>query len=199
MTCRRPNAPAPHAGPPKRRASRPRPCGQGRTGFSLVELAIAISILLIGMVSVITATSQMHSLRRQNRERTLAQNGVRSVAERMQSRSYQLVQDDPDAWATTLIAEFGAGSPGEEFAIQELNVVLGENAVGTVRLVTDERLDDAALLVRVGMPRDLNGDGDANDADVTGDAVLLPVVLTAQWRGITGTQTYRHGFYLMGY
>ena len=55
------------------------------------------------------------------------------------------------------------------------------------------------LLVAVGMSRDLNGDGDNNDLDVSGDAVLLPFVITAQWRGITGTQTYRHAFYVMGY
>ena len=192
MHCRRPNA-LPTHGEPKTLAK------NTRGGFSLVELAIAISILLIGMVSVITATSQMHSLRRQNRERTLAQNAVRSMAERMQSQSYQLVETDPGNWATSVVAAFGPGSGNDAFDIQELNTPLGAANVATIQVVTDETTTDADLLVNIGMARDLNGDGDATDADVSVDAVLLPVVITAQWRGVTGTQTYRHGFYLMGY
>lgn len=178
----------------RRRASAGR-----RAGFSLVELAIAISILLIGMVSVVTASSQMNSLRRQSRERVLAQNGVRSLVERIQSRSFQLAQADPEAWSLALQAEFGPGSAGEEFDILELDAPPGAASVATVRLVTDETEGDGGLLVDIGMPRDLNGDGDASDVDVAADAVLLPCVITAQWHGINGLQTFRHGFYLLRY
>jgi Tfp pilus assembly protein PilV len=164
-----------------------------------VELAIAISILLIGMVSVITATSQMHSLRRQNRERVLAQNGLRSMAERIQSRSFQLAQDDPENWSENVLGQFGPGSAGEQFDIRELNRPEGAPSLATIQIITDETTTDADLLAAIGMPRDLNGDDDASDGDVAEDAVLLPVILTAQWRGVTGTQTYRHAFYVMGY
>lgn len=168
-------------------------------GFSLVELAIAISILLIGMVSVITASSQMHSLRRQTRDRVLAQNGVRSIAERIQGRSFQLAQEDPSTWAQNLVAEFGPGSANEFLGITELDALTGTPAVATVRVVTDETVGDAELMTAIGMPRDLNGDGDAGDLDVRPDAVLLPVVITASWRSTSGPQTYRHGFYLLRY
>lgn len=172
---------------------------QRTAGFSLVELAIAISILLIGMVSVITASSQMHSLRRQTRDRVLVQNGVRSMAERIQSRSFQLAQSDPQTWSQNLLAEFGPGSAGERFAILELDAPEGAPSVASVQVVTDEGLSDADLMLALGMPRDLNGDGDQGDFDVRLDAVLLPVVITAQWRGTGGTQTYRHGFYVLRY
>lgn len=177
-----------------RTRARPGPRRSARGGFSLVELAIALSILLIGMVSIVTASSQMNSLRRQSRERAMVQNGVRSVAERMQARALQLAQSDPGGWSQTLAAEF-VGT----FDILELDAVTGEPAVGAVQVVTDEGLTDADLLVAIGMPRDLNGDGDASDADVTAGAVLLPVVVTARWRGVSGEQTYRHGFYLLKY
>jgi hypothetical protein len=164
-----------------------------------VELAIAMSILLIGMVSVVTASSQMNSLRRQSRERVMAQNGVRSMAERIQSRSFQLAQTEPQDWSQLLLAEFGPGSPGETFDILELNVSPGAASVARVELIADETRGDPGLGVEIGMPRDLNGDEDANDLDVSGDAVLLPCVITARWSGITGVQTYRHGFYLLRY
>ena len=155
----------------ERRIDAGRRAGRGRrAGFSLVELAIALSILLIGMVSVVTASTQMNSLRRHSRERALAQNGVRSMAERIQSRSFQLAQSVPDDWAQVLLAEFGPGSGGETFGILELDAPLGAASVARVELIADETRTDPGLGVEIGMPRDLNGDEDASDADVSGDA-----------------------------
>src|SRR5262245_18086174 len=51
---------------------------RARRGFTLVELAIAMSMLMIGMVSAASATMRMHHLRKQNRERIVAQNALRS-------------------------------------------------------------------------------------------------------------------------
>jgi hypothetical protein len=42
---------------------------------------------------------------------------------------------------------------------------------GSIRIVTDETATDAALGMELGMPRDLNGDGDAADTDVSGHAL----------------------------
>ena len=67
------------------------------------------------------------------------------------------------------------------------------------RIVTDETLTDAQLGVDIGMPRDLNGDGDAADADVVGTARLHPVIVSVTWRGPNGTQTLRQPFYVIGY
>ena len=72
-----------------------------RDGFTLIELAIATSILMIGIVSVLSATSQMNSLRQVNRERTLAQNAVRSLSERIHATS-EGFSDDPTTWPEVL-------------------------------------------------------------------------------------------------
>lgn len=55
--------------------------GAALRGFTLLELAIAMSILTIGLVSAASATTKMRDLARGNRERAVAQHAVRSSAE----------------------------------------------------------------------------------------------------------------------
>jgi len=173
---------------------------RGRAGtraFTLIEVAIATSILMIGMVSVLSATSQMHSLRKSNRERTLAQNAVRSFAERMHAAARGF-SDDPASWAQDLLALYGPGA-ADTFQVQGLAPVEGEVAVGRIVIGTDETDTDREIGADLGLPRDLNGDGDAEDADVSAGARLLPVVLTLRWTGENGAHQLRHAFYVMGY
>ena len=182
----------------KRSARRDRATGAQR-GFTLIELAVATSILMIGIVSVLSASSHMHSLRVSNRERTLAQNAVRSMAERLHAASHGF-SSAPGTWAQELLATYGpGGSFGNTFAVEGLTPVQGNESVGTIALSTDETDTDLELQAQLGMPRDLNGDGDDSDADVSAGARLLPVVLTLRWRGERGVHQMRHGFYLMGY
>jgi len=184
--------------PVKRCARRNRATGAKR-GFTLIELAVATSILMIGIVSVLSASSHMHSLRVSNRERTLAQNAVRSMAERMHAASHGF-SDDPGTWAQELLATYRpGGSFGNAFAVEGLTLVEGDESVGTIALSSDETDTDRELQAQLGMPRDLDGDGDAADTDVSASARLLPVVLTLRWRGERGVHQMRHGFYLMGY
>jgi Tfp pilus assembly protein PilV len=173
--------------------------GKRREGFTLLELAIAITILMIGMVSVVSTTSHLHKLRRQNRERTLAQNAVRSLAERMHARSYRL-SDDPATWATELIAIWGpGGSAGDEFDVEGLTPFQPDARIGRIQIVTDETTTDADLGFQVGLPRDLDGSGAIDSTDVSGTARILPVLITAEWRSQSGRSTYRHSFYVLGY
>jgi hypothetical protein len=169
------------------------------TGFTLIELAIATSILMIGIVSALSASSQMHALRQVNRERTLAQNAVRSISERLHAASHGF-SDDPTTWCDELLALYGpGGSIGAEFDVTGLAAPEEDERVGEIRILTDERLTDAEIGRDLGMPRDLNGDGDVTDADVSGSARILPVTITLRWRGENGLQILRHGFYVMGY
>ena len=183
----------------ERFATRRRPPGRARGAFTLIELAIATSILMIGIVSVLSATSRMHSLRISNRERTLAQNAVRSMAERMHAAARGF-SSEPATWGQELLATYRpGGSSGDSFAVEGLTPPEGEASVGTIAISSDETATDVQLGAQLGMPRDLNGDGDAADADVAAGARLLPVVLTLRWRGERGVHQFRHGFYLMGY
>lgn len=170
-----------------------------RGGFTLIELAIATSILMIGLVSAVRATSQMNSLRLSSRERVLAQNAMRSQAERMHARAHALAID-PGTWAQGVLAAFGpGGTPGDTFRVEGLTALDGTDLVGRIQVLTSETLTDAGLRAELGLPRDLNGDGDGSDDDVTADARLLPVLLTIRWRGERGERVARHAFYLPGY
>ena len=159
-----------------------------------------MSILLIGIVSVVSATSRMHSLRKHNRERAVAQNALRSVGERIHSRSFRISRQSPTSWADDLLDIYGpGGTVGTTFDVRGINVNLGEITTGTIQIVTDETATDEDLGFQIGMPRDLNGDGDADDVDVSGDARILPVLLQIRWRGQSGTSTVQQAFYVMGY
>ncbi len=72
-------------------------------------------------------------------------------------------------------------------------------SVGTIQLITDETVTDAALGFQVGMPRNLNGDSDALDTDVGLNARILPVLLTVEWTGRHGRQVRQQGLYVTGY
>src|SRR5262245_30676654 len=182
------------------RGSARAPAGRrGRAGFTLLELAIAISILLIGLVALVSASSRMDGLRKQNRERTILQNGVRSMAERIHARAQEF-STDPATWAARLLAVFGpGGTSGDTFDIEGLSPAPGSAAVGRIRIVTDETASDVVLGAELGMPRDLNGDGDDDDVDVSASARLLPVILSLRWKGQSGDCTYTHAFFVLGY
>lgn len=173
---------------------------QKRSGFTMIELAIAMAILMIGLVSASAATMRMHHLRKQNRERIVAQNAARSIAERVHAQSYGL-SSDPSNWAENLCAVFSFnGVIGDSFPVKLLTPSDSEKAMpGTIQIVTDESVTDEDLGVELGMPRDLNGDGDETDTDVSSDARLLPVIIRIEWRGQGGAQNLVHGFYVMGY
>lgn len=170
-----------------------------RGGFALIEMAIAVSILVIGLVTLLSATSGMHRLRHQNRDRSVAQNGMRTMAERIHARSYGLT-GDPATWSSRLIGIFGpGGSFGDTFEVQGLNLPLGAQTLGTIQIVTDETATDQALGAQLGMPRDLDGDGLVASTDVRQGARLLPVILRLRWRGQSGVSSLTHAFYVLGY
>jgi len=170
-----------------------------RQGFTLIEMAISVSILMIGIVSVASASSRMNALRQATREKAQAMNAMRSIAERIHAASANLSSDTKD-WARDLGAIYGPdGSFGQTFDVRGLTPFGGAPAVGSILLVTDETLTDAALGFQLGMPRDLNGDSDTLDTDVGLDARILPVLLEVQWTGGHGRQVMRQGLFVTGY
>ena len=162
-------------------------------------MAISVSILMIGIVSVVSATSRMHALRQATREQTLAMNAMRSIGERIHAASARLSGDTAD-WARDLTDIYGPGGTfGETFTVTGLTPFGNAPAVGSIQLITDETVSDAALGFQVGMPRDLNGDNDALDTDVRLNARILPVLLTVEWTGRHGRQVKSQGLYVTGY
>jgi len=175
--------------------------GRARTrrttsGFSLLEVTLSITVLLVALLAATASTLKMAGLRRVTRERMLAQNAVRAVSERLQSLADRGTTD-PAGWNAVVLGGLAAGGEvGPTFDVQELTAREGAASVGTVELVTDETTTDAALGTQLGLPRDLDGDGAATSADVSTTARVFPVVVRARWHGAAGNSEIVHAFYL---
>lgn len=176
------------------------PRASRRAGFTLMEVSLAIAILVVALLAMSASTLRTHSLRRQSRERAVAQNAVRTIEESIQAISNRLLHEDPEEWGAKLVEALQPGGElGDTFPVPELTRLAGAPAVGSIQVVTDETQTDAGLGMEVGMPRDLNGDGDAIDDDVVDTARLLPVILTTRWTGVSGESVVRHPFYVIRY
>ena len=172
---------------------------QGEGGFTVVEMALATTMLMVGIMAISAATLRMHQLGRQNRERTIAHNAMTQMGERLNSAS-AIAALTPSTWATTVIDAYSeGGSVGNTFSVFGLTPVEGEEQPGVIEFITDETLTDDELGVAMGMPRDLNGDGDVVDGDVSGTVELLPAIITISWTVRGADMSIKHPLFLMGY
>jgi len=174
-----------------------------REGFTFVEVALAMTILIVALMAMSASTLQMNSLRRQNRERAVAQNMIRIISENIHAISEKNLleaEGTTQTWSELMVQSLSNGGElGNTFNVTELTAQDGEPAVGQIQLVLDETATDASLGFEMGMPRDLNGDRDAFDNDVTIGARILPISVIARWSGVTGEVQIRHPFYIIGY
>ena len=108
--------------------------------------------------------------------------------------------DAPGGWSNAVTAALAPGGAiGNTFTVRGLTLPAGAATVGTIQVVTDETATDAALGTRLGLPRDLDGDGVVLSNNVSATARLLPVILQVNWTGESGTRVISQGFYLLGY
>lgn len=172
---------------------------RGRGGFTMLELSLALTILVVALVATTASNVRLNTLRRSNRERVVAHNAVRTILESVQAIAQAGVAD-PNGFGNHVVTALSAGGTlGTTFDVAELTPQAGETHVGTIRVVTDETTDDTTLGTELGLPRDLNGDGDAFDTNVTATSRLLPVVITLRWRSQSGEHRIIHPFYVFGY
>jgi type II secretory pathway pseudopilin PulG len=181
------------------RLARPTQGPRARTeqaGFTMAETALAMTVLLVALISASAATLRTHALQRENREKVVAHNALRTQAEQLHATATRLAEqtEDLDTWVGQVQAQLS-----DTFDVPELLPALEGEAVGSILLITDETLTDEDLGIDIGMPRDLNGDGDALDADVSTSARVLPVIVRVDWLGGRGIRRLDHGFYVLAY
>jgi hypothetical protein len=170
-----------------------------RSGFALVEIMVAGTVLLIGILAVSSATWRVHKLRHETAEQRVAENRLRSVAEEIRSIA-AIARQDPDTWAATVVGAFDPGGfPGGDFETSGLDPLEGADFTGSIEVVIDETETDADLGVQLGLPRDLDGDGLANNPDVSGTATILPIIIRIQWTGKVGTRSLVHGINVVAF
>jgi prepilin-type N-terminal cleavage/methylation domain-containing protein len=169
---------------------------QRRSGFTLIELMLVVSVLLIAFLALSQSLVASMALTRVNRESALATDALRQTVEVLQGVEdfgsvFRLYNDDPGD-------DPGPGpAPGAGFAVAGLEPVegdpdgqVGEIVFPSVDTGAGLELREGLDLPEFGMPRDLNGDGDAQDVLGPYDEYrLLPVLVRLRWRGASGERT----------
>jgi len=164
----------------------------GRAGFTLIELAISITVLLVGVLGFAQTLVSIEKTQARTRESGRASQAARGMLERIQAEAFPEAfrrynaepSDDPG----------GAGTaPGSNFAVEGLSApaddadgfvgeVVFPTPVGLPGVLRENTVDSA-----LGMPRDLNGDGLIHaTASYATDYRVLPVRVRVVWIGTAG-------------
>ncbi len=161
-------------------------------GVTIVELVVAIGVLAVALLALLSVISSAGQLQQTTREKALAYNAARRKIEEMRNRPLDQIYRAFNG--TTADDIPGVSCPGSTFAVDGLNadglgpvgtIVFPENSSGLL----DERIADPTL----GMPKDLNGDGDAGEVQDAAAAAphkaltndnytILPVKVVIRWR-----------------
>ena len=121
------------------------------------------------------------------------------MADRIQSRSDGTIRTSPANWAPALLGLYGPGGTiGDSFDALGINRIDPDTPVGSVVIITDETTTDELLGLSVGMPRDLDGDGNVDSLDVSAAATKMPVILEVRWKGFRGERSLQHILWLTG-
>lgn len=173
-------------------------CGAGSSasGFTMIELMIVASVLLLTLLFFSQSMGSTAALSGVNRETGLATEGAREIIERMQGAEdfadvFRLYNDYPDD-----DPDLPGSAPGAGFAVAGLEPtdddpdgLVGEIRFPTVPGAAGPELREDIVDEALGMPRDLDGDGLQDAIDKKGTYRLLPVELTLRWKGTTGVRS----------
>lgn len=177
---------------------RPYPRAPSRAGFTFLELAVVMTILLSALLIFSSTISGVAKQRSVNRESGLAVAAARNLLETLRSEDFTRVyalynadpNDDPD----------GAGTaPGKRFAVPGLDDAPDspDGLEGEVVFPTAvdeatglEQLREDVAIRALGMPRDLSGDGKVDGEDHSGSHFILPVQVRVRWKGATGVRQF---------
>ena len=161
---------------------------RARRGLTLLEIIIAMGILVVAVVGIMSALVSAVRVDEATAEQVRALNACKSKIEEMKMQPFAEVwrryntngADDPGGANT---------APGANFAVTGL-VPLATDADGMPGQVifpeTAGNVSETVVDARLATPRDLNGDGDSLDVNVSTTYRLLPVRVVVDWRGAKG-------------
>jgi prepilin-type N-terminal cleavage/methylation domain-containing protein len=164
--------------------------GARRAGFTLLELSIALSVFLLGVLGYVRTMVSLEHAQQRAKEAGRALQAARAILERIDAEAF------PEAFRryNTVAADDPGGvgtAPGANFAVEGLAARAGDidGLPGQVVFATHpsqpgylwEGLDDQ----RLGMPCFLNADGDQGDLLAT-DYQILPVLVRVEWTSSAG-------------
>ena len=162
---------------------------RARSGFTIVETAVAATVLVIGVMGLLASVTAGDRLINSNRETRLAYTSAQAQRAEMQALPIATVftsynssnLDNPTG---------GIASPGANFTLHGLTAcpTSPNGQGGSVQfpsmdgVTLRESMVDAAL----GMPRDLDGDGVISSTALSKPPMVLPVVVTVRWMSTSG-------------
>jgi hypothetical protein len=166
--------------------------GPACAGFSVLEVLVAFSALLLGLLGFARAITSSMAASSTSHESVIAREAARGVMETLTTVAFDDVfvlyngdgTDDPG----------GVNSaPGRNFAVDGLRLADGD-ADGFAGEIVFPALDAAPGVLRedyvdkqLGLPRDLNGDGVVDGDDHADDHLMLPVLVRVEWMGPNGS------------
>lgn len=158
----------------------------------MLELLVALVVVLFAVGIVANTTVAVSRLTPLTRERALAMDAARELAEQLGDEEFDRLfatynataADDPDGPGT---------APGSAFAVPGLTPARDDpdGFVGRIEMcevdgALREDQDDATL----GTPRDLDFDGVIDATDHAGDYLVLPVRIVVEWVSSAGPCRY---------
>jgi len=159
----------------------------GRAGFSLLEVLISATVFVLVAGAVVTTLVISNALNTTNRETMLASQAAQSALEALKGVPFDQVFARYNA--TSADDPAGVDSPGNVFEVRELDPLAddADDMAGTIEFPGDgvqlrEDGDDRDL----GLPRDLDGDGNTDAANHAANYRILPVRAIVEWHGKTG-------------
>jgi hypothetical protein len=158
----------------------------------MVEVMVAMSVLIVGLLAYTRTVASAALAARTTREATLATEAAWRVIETMRAQNFVQVF----AMYDTTAADDPGGvvvSPGANFAVPGLSAVAGdpdgmpgEIVFPTMTVGGALQLREDVVNAKLGMPRDLNGDGVVDGLNHAANYQLLPVLVRVRWRGAAG-------------
>ena len=164
----------------------------GRSGMTLLEIAVGIAVLVTGIMGFAQTMVVVQRGHQRTREVGRATQAARQVIERIQAEAFaeafRVYNGDPADDPA------GAGTaPGKNFAVPGLSALLNDpdGLPGEVIFPTPAgapgSLMENVVDTRLGMPRDLNGDGAISTVtNYASTYTILPVRVRVQWVGASG-------------
>jgi len=163
-----------------------------RSAFTLLELVITLTILVVAGSMLVRTVIGVGKVEQTNSDTSRAMRACRNVCESLNSGQFGQIfarynadgQDDPGGVDS---------APGATFQVPGLTVRPddADGFVGSIAFPTNgDELREDFVDPRMGMPRDLNGDGAIDAANHAGDYIILPFRVRLEWRGSGGDRVF---------
>jgi len=160
--------------------------------MTMVEVMVALVILTmcVGMLTSTIASTTIQST--VNRENAIAVEAARSALEDMHREDFfevfalfnDAAADDPGGAGTAFGPNFAV--IGLQAADDDPDGFVGEVILpGTAGELFENEVNEL-----LGLPRDLNGNIQIDEIDVSGDYLVLPVVVRLRWKGRAGVREF---------